>query len=208
LARLSGFSPIIATASEKHTDFLKSLGTTHVLSRSLSAEAIIAEVKKITAEPVKVVYDAVSLPDTQKTAWSVLAPGGQLIIVLFATEGIASGQDGKTITHPFGNVNYPGQEVGRELYARLTELLKDGSIKVSAAPTIGVRRSSIDIFLSRTAWRLFREDSMAFPTGWSSCTRTKSVARSSSRIPRRLHRFLNRVWSCACLSQALTCQFM
>jgi threonine dehydrogenase-like Zn-dependent dehydrogenase len=106
------------------------------LSRSLSPEAIIVEVKKITSEPVKVVYDAVSLADTQKTAWSLLAPGGQLIIVLFPTEGIVSGQDGKTIAHVIGNVNYPGQEIGRELYARLSQLLKDGSIKVRPAPAI------------------------------------------------------------------------
>jgi NADPH:quinone reductase-like Zn-dependent oxidoreductase len=34
LAKLSGFSPIITTSSKKHTDFLKSLGATHVVDRA------------------------------------------------------------------------------------------------------------------------------------------------------------------------------
>ncbi|EIN12456.1 GroES-like protein [Punctularia strigosozonata HHB-11173 SS5] len=130
LARLSGFSPIITTASEKHTVFLQSLGATHVLSRTISADALLTEVAKITSQPVKVVYDAVSLADTQKAAWSLLAPGGQLLLVLPPAEGIVHGTDGKELVEVLGNVNYPGQEeTGRELYVRLSQLLSDGSIK-------------------------------------------------------------------------------
>ncbi|HEV7737525.1 MAG TPA: hypothetical protein VGO47_09170, partial [Chlamydiales bacterium] len=33
LAKLSGFSPIATTASTHHTDYLKSLGATHVIDR-------------------------------------------------------------------------------------------------------------------------------------------------------------------------------
>ncbi|EIN10099.1 GroES-like protein [Punctularia strigosozonata HHB-11173 SS5] len=129
-ARLSGFSPIIATASVKHTEFLKSLGATHVLSRTLPDDALIAEIRSITSQPVEVVYDAVSHASTQKPGWSLLAPGGQLVLVLPPAEGIVSGQDGKGVVNVVGNVGYPGQvEIGRELYATLSQLLADGSIK-------------------------------------------------------------------------------
>jgi hypothetical protein len=137
------------------------------------------------------VYDAVSLADTQKTAWSVVASGGHLILVLPPAEGITSGQDGKTITQVFGNVNYPGQEVGRELYVRLSELLKDGSIKVRTALAVGsARRFNADVLFSRTVWKCSRKDSMGSPMDWSSCTKTRSAVRSSLRIPRRLYELL------------------
>ncbi|EIN12421.1 GroES-like protein [Punctularia strigosozonata HHB-11173 SS5] len=130
LARLSGFSPIIVTASEKHTDHLKSLGATHVLPRSLSTEALRAEIGKITSQPIKIVYDTVSHADTQETGYSLLASGGQLILVLPPAEGIVHGKDGKELVGVAGNVNWPGQQdAGRELYARVTQLLQDGSIK-------------------------------------------------------------------------------
>ncbi|EIN12423.1 GroES-like protein [Punctularia strigosozonata HHB-11173 SS5] len=130
LARLSGFSPIIATASAKHADYLESLGATHVLSRSLPADALASEIADIALHPVKIVYDAVGVAETQKTAWSLLAPGGRLILVLPAAEGIVHGVENKELVQVFGNVNYPGQdEVGRELYAHLGRWLQDGAIR-------------------------------------------------------------------------------
>jgi len=81
-AKLSGFSPIITTASVKHADYLKPLGATHVLDRNLSPSAFKSEVDKITKEPIKYVYDAVSLEATQKQGDAVLASGGHLILVL------------------------------------------------------------------------------------------------------------------------------
>ncbi|KAF7789616.1 hypothetical protein EIP86_000562 [Pleurotus ostreatoroseus] len=80
LAKLSGFSPIITTASLKHAEFLKGLGATHVLDRSLPAASIQSELGKITSEPFKVIYDAVSYEDTQNIGYDLLASGGTLII--------------------------------------------------------------------------------------------------------------------------------
>jgi NADPH:quinone reductase-like Zn-dependent oxidoreductase len=132
LAKLSGFSPIFATASDHNTSHLKSLGATHVLSRSAPADVLAAEIAKVTSEPLKLVYDAVSLSATQQVGWKLLAPGGQFILVLPAVEGVGDGADGKSIVWVGGNVNFPGQgELGKELFARLTNLLADGSIKVS-----------------------------------------------------------------------------
>ena len=91
---------------------------------------LVSEVTKITSKPIKVVYDSISLVDTQKAGWSLLASGGRFILVLPPVEGITHGKDDKSVVNVYGNVNIPGQgDIGRELYARLCGLLADGSIK-------------------------------------------------------------------------------
>ncbi|KAK7049306.1 hypothetical protein VNI00_005907 [Paramarasmius palmivorus] len=62
LLRFAGFSTIITYASDKHAEFLKSLGATHVIDRKLVSTAQLSdEVKKVTGgKPVNVVHDAVS----------------------------------------------------------------------------------------------------------------------------------------------------
>ncbi|EIN12420.1 GroES-like protein [Punctularia strigosozonata HHB-11173 SS5] len=130
LARLSGFSSIIVTASEKHAEHLKSLGATHVLSRTLSTDALRVEIGKITSHPIKIVYDAVSVATTQHAAWSLLSTDGELILVQSLAEGIVHGEDGKELVQVSGHPEWADQqEAGRELYARVTQVLQDGSIK-------------------------------------------------------------------------------
>jgi len=130
LAKLSGFSPIIATASPHNASYLKELGATHVLDRNLSADAIRAEVAKITSAPVEVAYDAVSTADTQNAAYSLLAPGGAVVIVLQNAVEEAKQSSDKRIVHVFGNVNVPqNRDLGASLYSKLTTLLADGSLK-------------------------------------------------------------------------------
>ncbi|KAF8970576.1 hypothetical protein BDZ97DRAFT_1789880, partial [Flammula alnicola] len=80
LAKLSGLSPIITTASLKHTDYLKSLGATAVLDRNLSSSALATEISKITSTSIKFVYDSISADSTQKIGLDILAPGGQLVV--------------------------------------------------------------------------------------------------------------------------------
>ena len=53
--------------------------STHVLDRSLPQDALVAEVLKIAAGPVSLVYDAISLPDTQAVGYALLARNGQLL---------------------------------------------------------------------------------------------------------------------------------
>ena len=77
---MQGFSPIITTASPKHTAFLQSLGATHVLDRSLSPAELATAVSSATGgAPVDVVYDSISSPDTQAVGYAALAPGGTLL---------------------------------------------------------------------------------------------------------------------------------
>ncbi|EIW57181.1 GroES-like protein [Trametes versicolor FP-101664 SS1] len=132
LAKLSGFSPVIATSSLRHEEFLKSIGAAHVIDRTLPAATIAAEVAKLTGgKPVEFVYDAVSLPDTQPLAYEVLAPGGHLLLVLPDSVPAEKKKEGdnKTIVTVFGNVQTPeNREVGVALYSRLTEWLETGKL--------------------------------------------------------------------------------
>ncbi|KAF9555138.1 GroES-like protein [Agrocybe pediades] len=82
LAKFSGFSPVITTASLKHTDSLVSAGATHVLDRSLPIDELISEIKKIAGdEPVQYVYDSIASAATQQVAFGILGSGGQAAFV-------------------------------------------------------------------------------------------------------------------------------
>ena len=135
MAKLSGFSPIIATASLHNEPLLKSLGATHVLDRALPPDAIKAELPKLTGgKPIEFVYDAISLADTQALAYDVLAPGGVLLLVLpdAIPPELKKEGDGKKVVGVFGNVHTPeNRQVGVALYAHLTEWLEKGLLVVS-----------------------------------------------------------------------------
>ncbi|KAH7921663.1 GroES-like protein [Leucogyrophana mollusca] len=81
-ARLSGFSPIITTASPHNVAHLQSLGATHVIDRSLPFSTISKDITKITTVPINIVYDAVSHEDTQQGGYDILATGGHLVVTL------------------------------------------------------------------------------------------------------------------------------
>ncbi|EMD31668.1 hypothetical protein CERSUDRAFT_59664 [Gelatoporia subvermispora B] len=81
LAKLSGFSPAITTASPSNANYLCSLGATHVLDRALALDVLLAEVSKITGgTPVELAFGTAPLPSVEFPA-SVLAPGGTLATV-------------------------------------------------------------------------------------------------------------------------------
>ncbi|KAG1866849.1 chaperonin 10-like protein [Suillus subluteus] len=62
LARLSGFYPIITTASPSNEDLVRDYGATHFFDRNLSGKQLKAAISKITDNPIGIVYDAISLP--------------------------------------------------------------------------------------------------------------------------------------------------
>lgn len=134
LTKLSGFSPIITTSSLRHEEYLKSLGATHVLDRTLPSAAIESEVSKLVGgKPIELVYDAISHADTQPLAYDILAPGGHLILVLpdlVLAEKKKEG-DNKTIVSVAGSVQMPeNRALGVALYSRLTEWLETGKLVV------------------------------------------------------------------------------
>ena len=126
LAKLSGFSPIITTASLHNEELLKSLGATDVIDRKAD---VIKEVTKITNAPLDIVYDAVADESTQTAAWDIVAPGGTLILVSPAVVGKDKYKD-KYIVEMIGNFHVVERELGKNLYSNLTQLLEDESIKV------------------------------------------------------------------------------
>jgi len=133
LAKLSGLSPIITTSSLKHADFLKSLGATHVLDRNLFATAasLRGEIEKITTAPIEYVYDAVSAAETQQAGHDLLAPGGQLLVILPTKVTQA---DDKTITsiRAFWTESQ-NTKLLEHMYSKLTLLLEEGVIIVCSA---------------------------------------------------------------------------
>ncbi|RPD59732.1 GroES-like protein [Lentinus tigrinus ALCF2SS1-6] len=131
IAKLANFSPIITTASPHNTAFLRSLGATHVVDRSLSDTAILAELPKLTGgKPLQFVFDAISLPDTQVLAYQATARGGTVVYVLPEVTPLKQEGDGKTVSRVAGSVHFPGNaQCGEEMYAHLTEWLEKGIIK-------------------------------------------------------------------------------
>ncbi len=167
LARLSGFSPIITTASLKNAALLKSYGATHVLDRNLSADALRAEVTKLAGGLVPVVYDAISTPETQSAAYGLLAPGGKLLILL--PGAVTETSEGRTVTQIQGVVQVPhNADFGKALFGALPGLLESGDIKVSLFDCL----SSIwpltcnTVIGSRSTSRSSREVWVGSPPGW------------------------------------------
>ena len=129
LAKLSGFSPIITTASLKHTENLKSLGATAVFDRDSPASDIAKEIKKLTNEPIKFVFDSISSNTTQETGIEILAPGGQMAVVLPVS--IKKVED-KSVLHVLGIPRFPHNiELIETLYHdKIAGFLEKGIIKV------------------------------------------------------------------------------
>ncbi|KAL5486253.1 hypothetical protein ACEPAI_7299 [Sanghuangporus weigelae] len=129
LAKLSGFSPIIATASLHNTDLLKSIGATHVIDRN--GPDVSAEIKKVlNSAPLEIVFDAASRAEQE--SWSLVAPSGTLIsVVLVEIDKNSENYKDKTVINTiFGSVYNPDlREMGVSLYSQLTGLLERGTIK-------------------------------------------------------------------------------
>ncbi|TBU24591.1 GroES-like protein [Dichomitus squalens] len=140
-AHLSGFSPIITTASLHNADLLKSFGATHVLDRKLPAEEIRARVSEIAGGPVGLVYDTVSVSATFPLAVALAAPGSTVLTVQWAPEELVAQamKDGKAVHMVLGFYNAPvNREIGATLLASLPELLESGDIKVGERLEFGV----------------------------------------------------------------------
>jgi len=129
LAKLAGFSPIITTASPRNFDHVKSLGATHPIDRKLSAAALVEEANKIAGQPIKVVYDAISLAETQTQAYDILAPGGQLVLVLPTLIDETKQTPDKEIINVFGSGHLPNnRKIVASLYSKIPTLLESGAL--------------------------------------------------------------------------------
>ncbi|RPD60290.1 GroES-like protein [Lentinus tigrinus ALCF2SS1-7] len=131
LARLSGFSPIITTASLHNAPFLKSLGATHVIDRKLPAEQLKAEATKLGGGLFEYVYDAVSVAETLELGYALTAPKGDFMVVLSGAELKAAHPDtDKRIHMAHGLFASPvNHEIGASLLAAVPELFASGDLK-------------------------------------------------------------------------------
>ncbi|KAF7789618.1 hypothetical protein EIP86_000564 [Pleurotus ostreatoroseus] len=129
-AKLSGFSPIITTASLKNAEYLKSLGATHVLDRNSNTPSLIAAIKDIIKEPFSLVYDAVSSEQTQNVGYDLLGSGGNLVIVL----GSAIPEEKRTPDKHIARINaspfFPDRRpLSVEMYKQLPDMFERGELK-------------------------------------------------------------------------------
>lgn len=135
LARLSGFSPIITTASSHNTELLSSLGATHVLDRKLSTTTLKDAIANITSTSIMLAFDAISLPDTQQTAHDIVATGGTIITV--TKPQVENKHEDKVVQQVFGICNLPpNRELGKSFMPVLTQWLADGIIKPNAVEVV------------------------------------------------------------------------
>ncbi|KAH7929907.1 GroES-like protein [Leucogyrophana mollusca] len=149
LARLSGFSPIIATASPHNTDLLTSLGATHIIDRKLPIATFQEEVRKITSTPVELAFDTVSYPETQQALYDVLAPEGKMVVStppVVATKA----DDKKTILFVNGTFFLPeNKKFGSRFMSALTRMIAEGEIKTPAIEVIPNGLNGVALGLER-----------------------------------------------------------
>ena len=130
-AKLSGFSPIITTASLQHEAYLKSLGATHLIDRHQPLSVLPEAVRAITSVPVKLVYDSISSPETQAVGYAALASGGTLLTTGPPAVPAESLKADRKIVEVFGSLYLPSNRVmGKELFARLEGFLRSGAFTV------------------------------------------------------------------------------
>ena len=131
-AKASGFNPIIATASTKHSKHLLSLGATHILDRSLSVDALRDALLPILAslspaQSLTYIVDAIGGKDTQHLALSLLEPGGRMVTVRESV--FQDGFNGKSISRVIALKHLPqNKQIMRDLWANMGKLLNDGII--------------------------------------------------------------------------------
>ncbi len=134
--KLSGFYPIITTASLRNTEFVQSFGATHVVDRTLPRAELVQTIQQIAGGPIDLVYDAISVPETKDLGYEIVSPGGSLIILIpehVDDHKFPSTKDVRVI-EAFGEFSVPeNREFGAEATVEIEKLLQDGVIKVRAA---------------------------------------------------------------------------
>jgi len=130
LAKLSGFSPIITTASLRNQHLLHSLGATHVLDRRLSDAALIKRVRALVTVPLTYIFDAVSVKATQQAAYALLAPRGTLVVVEEPQVGGDDDGSEKEVFMVIGSFHpLPNRALGAKFAIAMTRWLEEGKIK-------------------------------------------------------------------------------
>ncbi|KAI0029093.1 GroES-like protein [Vararia minispora EC-137] len=134
LAKLSGFDPIITTASKHNFDYCRAAGATHCIDYHATAyEQLPAAVAAITDKPLGFVYNAIALSkESQDAAWAILAPNGTLAVTAPPLVGKANdvAEDGKRVAWMSASVHVgPHQDMAKRMYGALTGMIERGDIQ-------------------------------------------------------------------------------
>ncbi|KAJ7626211.1 GroES-like protein [Roridomyces roridus] len=126
ILRKMKYSPIITYASARHTEFLKSLGATHVIDRAATPTSSVPDTVRALAggAAINIAYDAISEPDTQEACFSLLSQGGVAV-------AIQGGEDkdvgGRKLIHIVLEAHGDG-EFGEGMWKSLGRQLEEGVI--------------------------------------------------------------------------------
>ncbi|KAJ7620444.1 chaperonin 10-like protein, partial [Roridomyces roridus] len=136
LARLSGFSTIITTASLKNSDWLKSLGATHILDRTLPDAAVVDAISALTPGGLSIVFDGVSTPETLSLGVAILkaskkqSQGKKTLLQIVPIHVAEAQSEGIDVYRGWAASAWPQYNaLSREFYPRVEQLLLDGTIK-------------------------------------------------------------------------------
>lgn len=131
LLKFLGFSRIIAYASARHFDYLATLGITDIIDRGTTPlNQLSLAVKKLTCDPLLVVFDALGFPEAQEAGYDMLSEGGQVMTINFDQRPQKSESDGKIFRDVLGTVHLPAQsEFGRRMFRSLGKFMDEGVIK-------------------------------------------------------------------------------
>lgn len=134
---MSGFNPIITSASAHNADYVRAAGATHVIDYKTIPYGpdFIRAVSAITFAPVKVVYDTVWSPESQAMSWDILAPGGKHICAQpnpVKGDGFED-ETGRKVIGVCGSVYDDAMggdtKLGHSLFAALEKMMADGDLK-------------------------------------------------------------------------------
>ncbi|KAF9068405.1 chaperonin 10-like protein [Rhodocollybia butyracea] len=158
-----GYSTIIAYASARHTDFLKSLGATHIIGRGETPIEMVAEtVKKIALTPLKISYNALGDADSRSACFDSIVEGGQVVDVVSEFKDAGNGKRVVTI---MGSAHLPqNREFGRIMWKNVPGLVQDGVILPNRVEKLPGGLAGISEGLERLkAKKVSGEKLVAFP---------------------------------------------
>lgn len=168
LFKLLGYSTIIAYASAHHTDYLKSIGATHVIERGEVPVGSLAEAaKKIANAPIEIAYNAVGDKDSQAACIDAIIEGGQVPDVNPEVVENEDSKNGKRVFTIFATPHHPPhREFCRILWKTLPNLVQKGVIVVSKN-LLNLCYTMLNCD-SPTGWRNFPMDSPESTKGYRS----------------------------------------
>ncbi|KAH7888954.1 chaperonin 10-like protein [Phlebopus sp. FC_14] len=135
-ARLSGFSPIIATASLHNAPLLRSLGATHVIDRNTPTSEIARELAKITSVPLSLLFDSISAEELRQVGFDLLGSGGHYVIVSPSPLRPPEGSDKKGVSVFATVLVDENRPFGRALAKHLPKLVEDGEFVPSQVEVV------------------------------------------------------------------------